>query len=127
MSGDGRLEWVTSYYDPIVNHKANGGPGAGVGVAFLLLPQDRETATLLYESAAANALGWNDPSVEIRASATGLVMARELGDHDRGGAALRAAAEREYDPRYFGGHDEKFGWWFGLTTRPTRAASAARA
>ena len=31
MSGDGRLEWVTRYYDPIVNHKANGGPGAAVG------------------------------------------------------------------------------------------------
>ena len=44
VGSDGRLEWVTSYYDPIVNHKANGGPGAGVGTAFLLLPQDRELA-----------------------------------------------------------------------------------
>ena len=33
IGSDGRLEWVTSYYDPIVNHKANGGPGAGVGTA----------------------------------------------------------------------------------------------
>jgi len=123
MSGDGRLEWVTSYYDPIVNHKANGGPGAGVGVAFLLLPQDRETATLLYESAA-NALGWNDPSVEIRASATGLVMARELGDHTAV-ERLRAAAEREYDPRFFGGHDEKFGWWFGLNEAYPRGQRSA--
>ncbi len=123
MSRDGRLEWVTNYYDPIVNHKANGGPAAGVGVAFLLLPQDRETATLLYESAA-NALGWNDPSVEIRASATGLVMARELGDHTAV-ERLRAAAEREYDPRFFGGHDEKFGWWFGLNEAYPRGQRSA--
>ena len=123
MSRDGRLEWVTSYYDPIVNHKANGGPGAGVGVAFLLLPQDRETATLLYESAA-NALGWNDPSVEIRASTTGTVMARELGDHTSL-ARLRAAAEREYDPRFFGERNEKFGWWFGLNEAYPRGQSSA--
>ena len=123
MSGDGRLEWVTRYYDPIVNHKANGGPGAGVGVAFLLLPQDRETATLLYESAA-NALGWNDPSVEIRASTTGTVMARELGDHTSL-ARLRAAAEREYDPRFFGEQNEKFGWWFGLNEAYPRGQSSA--
>ena len=122
-SRDGRLEWVTSYYDPIVNHKANGGPGAGVGVAFLLLPQDRETATLLYESAA-NALGWNDPSVEIRASTTGTVMARELGDHTSL-ARLRAAAEREYDPRFFGERNEKFGWWFGLNEAYPRGQSSA--
>ncbi len=123
MSRDGRLEWVTSYYDPIVNHKANGGPGAGVGVAFLLLPQDREMATLLYESAA-NALGWNDPSVEIRASTTGTVMARELGDHTSL-ARLRAAAEREYDPRFFGERNEKFGWWFGLNEAYPRGQSSA--
>ncbi len=123
MSGDGRLEWVTSYYDPIVNHKANGGPGAGVRVAFLLLPQDREMATLLYESAA-NALGWNDPSVEIRASTTGTVMARELGDHTSL-ARLRAAAEREYDPRFFGEQNEKFGWWFGLNEAYPRGQSSA--
>ncbi len=123
MSRDGRLEWVTRYYDPIVNHKANGGPGAGVGVAFLLLPQDRETATLLYESAA-NALGWNDPSVEIRASSPGLVMARELGDHTSL-ARLRAAAEREYDPRFFGERNEKFGWWFGLNEAYPRGQSSA--
>ena len=123
VGNDGRLEWVTRYYDPIVNHKANGGPGAGVGVAFLLLPQDRETATLLYESAA-NALGWNDPSVEIRASAPGLVMARELGDYTSL-ARLRAAAEREYDPRFFGERNEKFGWWFGLNEAYPRGQQSA--
>ncbi len=123
VGGDGKLEWVTSYYDPIVNHKANGGPGAGVGTAFLLLPQDRELATLMYESAA-NALGWNNPRVEIQASATGLVMARELGDHTSV-ARLRAAAERDYEPRFFGDHDEKFGWWFGLDEAYPRGQRSA--
>ena len=123
IGSDGRLEWVTSYYDPIVNHKSNGGPGAGVGNAFLLLPQDRELATLLYESAA-NALGWNDPRVEIRASQSGLVMARELGDHTSL-ARLRAAAEREYDPRFFGDDNEMFGWWFGLNEAFPRGQRSA--
>ena len=123
IGGDGRLEWITSYYDPIVNHKANGGPAAGVGTAFLLLPQDRELAALIYESAA-RALGWNDPRVEIRASQAGLVMARELGDHTAV-ARLRAAAEREYDPRFFGGGDEMFGWWFGLNEAYPRGQRSA--
>ena len=111
VSNDGNLEWITSYYDPIVNHKSNSGPGGGVGTAFLLLPQDREFATFVYESAA-NALGWNDPRVPIRANAGGLNMARALGDHTAV-ARLSAAAEREYEPKFFGEHDEMFGWWFG--------------
>ena len=123
IDGDGRLEWVTSYYDPIVNHKANGGPGAGAGTAFLLLPQDRELATFLYESAA-NALGWNDPRVEIRASQPGLVLARELGDHTAV-ARLRAAAEREFEPRFFGDDDEMFGWWFGFDEAYPRGQRSA--
>ncbi len=123
IGSDGRLEWVTAYYDPIVNHKSNGGPAAGVGTAFLLLPQDRELATLLYESAA-NALGWNDPRVEIRASQPGLVLARELGDHTAV-ARLRAAAEREYDPRFFGEDNEMFGWWFGLNEAFPRGQRSA--
>ena len=123
VASDGKLEWITSYYDPIVNHKASGGPGAGVGVAFLLLPQDRELATFPYESAA-NALGWNNPRVEIRASATGLVMARELGDQTSL-SRLRAAAERDYDPRFFGDHNEKFGWWFGLNEAYPRGQRSA--
>ena len=119
----GRLEWVTRYYDPIVNHKANGGPGAGVGTAFLLLPQDRELATFIYESAA-NALGWNNPRVEIRPSQSGLVLARELGD-DTALARLRAAAEREFDPRFFGDDHEMFGWWFGLNEAYPRGQRSA--
>ena len=112
VGGDGALEWVTLYYDPVVNHKVNLGAGAGLVPAFLLLPQQPELAAFLYE-AAATALGWNDPRREITADSTGLILARELGDHTAL-ERLRAAAERQFDPRFFGEWDEKFGWWFGL-------------
>ncbi len=63
VSDQGVLEWVTNFYDPLENFKANAPAerGAGVGVAYYLLPQSPEIATFLYD-AAANALGWRDPS-----------------------------------------------------------------
>ena len=123
VSSDGKLEWITSYYDPIANYKANGGPGAGASTAFLVLPQDRQLATHIYE-AAANAAGWNDSRVPVRANSTGLILARELGDHTAV-ARLSAAAERDYEPRFFGDHNEKFGWWFGLNEAYPRGQQSA--
>jgi hypothetical protein len=38
-------------------------------------------------------------------------MAKELGD-DVAYERLRAAAEREYEPKFFGEHQEQFGWFF---------------
>jgi hypothetical protein len=110
VSRDGKLEWVTRYYDPLVNYKLNLGPDGGALIAFLLAPQQRELATLLYD-AAANALGWRNPQTPARLSPQGLIIARELRDHTAV-ARLTAAAEREYEPRFFGAHDEKFGWFF---------------
>ncbi len=51
-------------------------------------------------------------------------MARELGDHTAV-ARLRAAAEREYEPRFFGDDDEMFGWWFGLNEAYPRGQRSA--
>ena len=51
-------------------------------------------------------------------------MARELGDHTSL-ARLRAAAEREYDPRFFGDGNEMFGWWFGLNEAFPRGQRSA--
>ncbi len=124
VSKDGKLEWVTSYYDPIAkfNYRA-GGVAGGVPTAFVMLPQNRELATFLYE-AAANAAGWNNPRAAVRANSTGLLLARELGDH-AAVARLREAAEREYEPRYFGEHQEKFGWWFNLNEGYPRGQQSA--
>ncbi|MFN7915247.1 MAG: hypothetical protein U0Q55_07900 [Vicinamibacterales bacterium] len=114
VASNGNLEWVTSYYDPLVNWKLNGPAAGGPLTAFLLAPQSREFASFLYE-AAANASGVRAPNATVRANANLLLMARELGDTtvaDR----LKAAAERESDPRFFGKNNEMFGWW---TTAPT--------
>ena len=123
VSSAGDLEWFTSWYDPIINHKANGGPGSGLGPAFLILPQDAELSSLIYESSA-NAAGWNNPRVPATASSTGLLMAREMGD-ETAIVRLSAAAEREYEPRFFGDHNEKFGWWFGLNDPYPRGQRSA--
>jgi hypothetical protein len=76
----------------------------------LMLPQNRELGRLLYE-AAANASGWRNASGQVRGNTTGLVMAREMGD-DVAYERLRAAAEREHEPKFFGEHQEQFGWFF---------------
>jgi hypothetical protein len=75
-----------------------------------MLPQSRELGAMLYE-AAATALGWRSAASEVRANSNGLILAKELGD-DLAYQRLRAAAERENDPRVFGEQDEQFGWFF---------------
>ena len=124
VSADGKLEWVTNYYDPIVDFKLNGGPGTGLSAAFLLAPQNREFATFLYE-AAVTAAGYREPNAEARADAGMLLMARELGD-TAVADKIKAAVDRESDPRFFGKDNEMFGWWTGAPTEgyPRGQASA---
>lgn len=116
MSVDARgaIEWMTLYYDPLEDFKVNtpGAGGAGAGVAFYLLPQSPELATAIYEANAV-AQGWRDPARDIAPSALGLVMAQALGDH-AAAERLRAAAERAFEPRWFGENMDRFGWWFQL-------------
>ncbi len=120
------IEWMTTYYDPIENFKVNapGAAGAGAGTAFHLLPQSPEIATQIYE-ALVESLGWRDPRREIGASTPGLAMARALGDNtviER----LTAAAERQYDPRWFGDGMDRFGWWFNLDEPWPRGQQSAQ-
>jgi hypothetical protein len=78
--------------------------------AHLIQPQNPELGRLLYD-AAANALGFRNVTGAATANTTGLVMAREMGDavaYKR----LSEAAERQFEPRFFGDHQEKFGWFF---------------
>ncbi len=81
INNQNEIEWMTSYYDPLEDLKLNNpGSGGGVGIAFYLMPQSPEIATLIYE-AAANAQGWRDPQQEIRPSVLGLCLANALGAH----------------------------------------------
>jgi Linalool dehydratase/isomerase len=110
VGADGRLQSITSYYDPIEKFHNGGNVAGGLNTAHLMLPQNPELGRLIYD-AAANALGWRNATGDVRASTTGLVMAREMGD-DVAYERLRAAAEREYEPKFFGQHQEQFGWFF---------------
>jgi hypothetical protein len=110
VGSDGKLQSITSYYDPVEKFHFGGNPVGGLNVAHLMLPQNPELGRFLYE-AVANAAGWRTGTGEVRANSTGLVMSKELGDnvaYER----LRAAAEREYEPKVFGEHQEQFGWFF---------------
>ena len=82
-----------------------------------VLPQDKEFATLLYESSV-RTLGWDDPSKPLlqlhpdpRFAGIALLLARELGDTTTE-ERLRSLVEREFEPRFFGDDDDRFGWWF---------------
>jgi len=118
------LEWSTTYYDPLEDFKVNGGAGGGTGVAFYLLPQSPEIAMILYDTSA-NAQGWRDPRREIRPSASGLTLAKALGDHTAV-ARLSAAAERYNEPRFFGEDMDKFSWWFNNGEPWPRGQSGAQ-
>ena len=107
---DGRLQSYTTFYDPIEKFTAGGGNAGALLTAHLMQPQNRELGRVLYDGAA-NALGFRDPTGEVRANTTGLVMAKEMGD-DVAYARLRDAAERQYEPKFFGEHQEQFGWFF---------------
>ncbi len=122
-SSGGDLESFTNWYDPLIDYKAQGGPASGMNVAFLVLPQDREFASYVYE-ASANVAGWNNPRVPVRPNSTALLMARDLGD-ETAYARLSAAAEPRNDPRFFGEHNEKFGFWNGINEAYPRGQAAA--
>lgn len=111
VGGDGKLQSITSYYDPIERFHFGGNVAGGLNVAHLMLPQNPELGRLIYD-AAANAAGWRTGTGEIRANTTGMIIAKELGD-DAAYQRLRTAAEREYEPKVFGEHQEQFGWFFG--------------
>lgn len=123
VSQSGKLEWITRYYDPLVNFKLNRGPVGGIDVAFLLLPQQLELATFLYD-AAVNAFGWRDPSKPAPAASLTLILARELGD-EVAAKRFSEAAERANEPRFFGEHSEKFGWFFRLNEPYARGQQSA--
>ncbi len=115
---------LTQYYDPLINYHHLIGHGGGLGAAFAVAPQKREEGLLVFESAA-EALGWTslDPVQESsrelttlepspRNTLTGLVLAREYGNHAVY-AKLNAHAEAHYEPTW-NQETGEFSWGFGL-------------
>lgn len=118
----GEIEWFTFYYDPL--EKANFilrdqlSAYASLAITPYVHPQDREFGELLYTSSVRQ-LGWDDPRKPLlqlhqdpRWLLVGLLMAREVGDHETE-ARLREVAERDFEPRFFGADGDQFGWFFG--------------
>ena len=75
--------------------------------SFVIPPRLRQNAV--------NASGYRAPNAQVRANSGLLLMARELGDTTVADK-LKAAADRESDPRFFGKQNEMFGWWTTFTT-----------
>src|SRR5260370_15212783 len=96
VASDGKLQWITSYYDPVEKFHFGANAAAGLNTAHLMQPQNPELGRLLYEGAA-NALGWHTGTGDIRGNPTRLVMARELGD-GVAYAPLHASAEPDNQP-----------------------------
>lgn len=123
VGSDGKLQSMTSYYDPIEKFHAGGGVAGGLNAAHLFLPQNTELGRQIYE-AAAEAAGWRTAAGDIRGNSTAMVMAKDLGD-DVAYRRLADAAERENDPRVFGEHQEQFGWFFNNKEGFPRGQSSA--
>jgi hypothetical protein len=110
VGSDGTLERITAFYDPVEDFHFGGGPAGGLNTAHLMLPQNRELATMIYE-AAVNSLGWRTGTGNVGPNAEALILSKELGDasvHER----LQAAVERANEPRAFGEQREQFGFFF---------------
>jgi hypothetical protein len=107
---------MTMYYDPILDVHHKMGPTGGLAALPYLLPQDRQLAQALWDTAASK-IGWNDPSKpvrtlpELRWLVLGVVLANEMGDTVSEGR-LRETAEELCEPRSFG--DGEFGWFFNF-------------
>ncbi len=78
VGSDGKLQSITSYYDPIEKFHFGANPAAGLLTAHLIQPQNPELGRLLYDGAA-NTFGWRNGTGDVRANPTGLVMARGTG------------------------------------------------
>jgi hypothetical protein len=123
VSADGKLEWSTFYYDPIVNFKLNQ-PLQNLGTVFYMLPQNPELAGFLYKAAVA-ANGWDNPNAPMRGlSYLSVVVSREMGD-ETSHKKLSAAAEQQFEPKFFGEDSANFGWWFKLAEKSPRGQQSA--
>jgi hypothetical protein len=123
LDGKGCLASFAFYYDPLEDAVCTFPDEltafASLCITPYVLPQSRAFGTFLYEQSTA-LLGWSDPKKPVldvvrdpRFLTVALLIARELGDHTTE-KRLREVAERDFEPRFFGDENDRFGWWFGL-------------
>jgi hypothetical protein len=119
LKPNGDLDWFAFYYDPIAEQVGTlHEPFNAMVLLTMLHPQERAWGTQLYELCM-RAIGFSDPHLPVvqiardqRMVITGLVMAREVGDtHTE--QRLREIVENEFEPRFFGPENDRFGYWFG--------------
>jgi hypothetical protein len=120
LKRDGELDWFCFYYDPIVEKVGTlHEPYNALIFLHLLYPQDKPWGAQLYELCT-RAIGFSDskfPIVQIakdpRMVVSALVTAREVGDNHTE-KRLREFVENEFEPRWFGSENDRFGYWFGF-------------
>ena len=131
FDASGGLEWTPIYYDPIIDHVHAAGPSNGLTIAFYMIPQDPIFAEYLYRTATKK-LGWDNTKKGIKIKpnlrflALGLACAKEFGDlivESR----LKAFAEENFEPRWFGKDNMYFGHFFNLKENWPRGQWAALA
>jgi hypothetical protein len=120
---DGSVQGITGYYDPIEDFHFGGGVGGGLNTAHLVLPQDRELGTMIYE-AAANAAGWRTSTGPLPPNTNALILAKELGDAAVA-ERIQASVDRAMEPKAFGEEQEQFGYFFNNKEAYPRGQGAA--
>jgi hypothetical protein len=135
LADDGELDTFALYYDPVEERLMTlPGPLVAYGVfacLLLLYPQDRGFAVWLYDLGMRR-LGWKNPDVPLaklhidpHELSTALWMAREVGDSATE-VRIRAIAESDFQPRFFGDENDRFAFWFGYdSTWPRGQLNAA--
>jgi len=125
VGSNGAFQGMTLYYDPVENFHVPGGIGGSLNSAHLMLPQDAELGTMIYE-AAVNAGGWRTSTGALPPNTNALILAKELGD-----AAVaerfQAAVDRAMEPRAFGAQQEQFGFFFNNAEAYPRGQGSAMA
>jgi len=125
FGSDGAFQGMTLYYDPVENFHVPGGVGGSLNSAHLMLPQDPELGTMIYEAAAA-AGGWRTSTGNLPPNTNALILAKELGDAQVA-ERIQAAVDRAMEPKAFGEQQEQFGYFFNNKEGYPRGQGAAMA
>lgn len=122
-NSSGDITSFAFYYDPIEKFAFVPAKGLGgysmLAPLFYLYPQAPEFGLQLYE-AGVHSLGWNDRTQSLvqafddpRWLTMTMMLAREIGDVTTE-RRIKAIAEREWGPNFFGDDEDRFAWGFGL-------------